>query len=138
MTDPTEWTPEARKLYEAKREGARAMLRRMYAANYPNAGIEKEVDSMFPPPPPEHTYGREITPPDSGVSTRRRSNGKWEYRSHLKRGWYPSPYTDAYVRALAAEVPLSDAERSELWAAACDGEGAVDDAFVRVMRGEVK
>lgn len=148
MTD-TEWTPERRKEYELKREGARRAL--LWQCRRTNAEqvVAAEVDELYPPPPSEYTYGPEVKEPwTTGHSLRRRSDGRWEFRSHLDSEWYELERAtyDAHVRLLAAEVPLSDAECHHLiWVSLAnytrpqsEQYSAARDAITRVLRGEVK
>lgn len=151
MTD-TEWTPERRKIREAERVAALATMRDWYnnsPGNVLDVTLCRRVDELYPPPPPEYTYGREIKECwTTGHALRRRSDGRWEFRSKLTSEWFKfmdGPEYDAHVRAKAAEVPLSDAECREIgsvcraWHETSVAENKAIRAVVqRVLRGEVK
>jgi hypothetical protein len=143
MSD-TEWTPEARKIREAQNL---AYAEAVHDNGSSWAAAHMAADKRYPAPPPEYTYGREVPSFTSGCTYRRRSDGQWEIG--LATGvWRASPYyTDAKIRAVAAEVPLTDVECDALmdgsWGAPgkCTWSEETRDklrtAFVRVMRGEV-
>lgn len=137
MTDTTEWTPEARKIREAERAAARAAYSSGLYVGIRALSVDQYVDEKYPAPPPEYTYGREVFDPAVGLMYCRRSDGEWTCG-----GCDTSARTDAVVRALAAEVPLTDAECDALtlayWSTHVERRAFVRTAFARVMRGEVK
>lgn len=149
MTD-TEWTPEKRKT----REEVRAALVEVLAEVVPFVWEKTEeatrvMDRLYPAPPPEYTYGREVDCPTTQSEyslARRRSDGEWERKRWADGAWEVGASSDDYIRALAAEVPLTDKECDEIlnkvygcgipWS---DGtRDKLRTAFARVMRGEVK
>lgn len=140
----TEWTPERRKIREVEREAFKRGIR----LTHPGADeswVGDEANRLYPLPPPEYTYGREVNEPwFTGHKLRRRSDGRWEFRSKITSEWFKlmdGPRYDAHVRALAACVPLSDAECDALtlgtWWDAESRHAHIRDAFKRVLRGEV-
>lgn len=140
----TEWTPEARKIREAERAAARFAMR---STSCDFDSVEQRLDRMFPPPPPEYTYGREIAPPGGNPfhMVRVRSDGIIEGYDCAQGRWRASPSTKAYIRDLCSEFPLTDAECDELLSirltllrSYADTRDAMRSAFVRVMRREAK